>query len=808
LANKDGLRIGKGSMHNSRRRRTGWTATMRWQRNEQAGSDGLFGWIARSLLRNVTRSFESWPLIVRGSLFRKYVILFSAVVCVALLSSGGMEIWFSYGERKAALIQVQREQARAAAEKINQFIKAIEAQIAWVTQLSWGDADIEERRFDGLRLIREVPAISDLIQLDAGGRERLHLSRLSMDVINSQADRSRTPEFSEAATRKVYYGPVYFREDSEPYMRIALSGPRRDAGVTIAEVNLKLIWDVVSQIKVGRSGVAYVVDATGRLIAHPDISLVLRHTELAQMRRESPANLNRLEAGETTDARGRGLLSASAPVDPFGWTVIADLPSDEAYLPIWASIFRTEVLLLAGLLLAIVIACVLARRMVLPITAIRDGAERVGRGDLTPQISIKTGDELEALGDQFNRMAAQLQESYANLDRKVQERTRQLEAANVSKSRFISAASHDLRQPLHALGLFFAQLRPQLRGDQRRLLDRIDNAIGEMNVLFNALLDISKLDAGVLVPAQSDFAVGALLAKMELTFAALAREKGLSLHVVDCRLWIRSDAVMLTRILLNLVSNAVRYTERGGVLIGCRRRGDSLRIEVCDTGPGIPDDQRERVFDEFYQLQGARQSADRGLGLGLAIVDRLRRLLDHRIELTSRVGKGSRFSITVPIAAAPSANLVNGARSAPDLVSPDSDPTNKVVVVLDDARPVLEGTGELLRNWGFRVVLDQAGDGAFEQLRDRGQFPDLIISDYHLSGGKTGIEAIEQLRRSFGAPIPACLISGDTSPERLRETRAQGYFLLHKPVNAVRLRAIVNELVGAGDQNTSLSVVG
>ena len=193
------------------------------------------------------------------------------------------EIWFSYQEHKASLIRIQHEQAEAAAAKIGQFIKEIESQVGWTTQLPWSAGTIEQRRTDGQRLLRQVPAITELAQLDSSGKEQLKVSRLAMDVVGSQADLSQDPKFTEAVAHKVYYGPVYFRRESEPYMTLALAGTRRDAGVSVAEVNLKLIWDVILQIKVGERGQAYVVDAQGRLIAHPDISLVLRNTDMTQL---------------------------------------------------------------------------------------------------------------------------------------------------------------------------------------------------------------------------------------------------------------------------------------------------------------------------------------------------------------------------------------------------------------------------------------------------------------------------------------------------------------------------------------------
>src|ERR1700751_2373707 len=263
----------------------------------------------------------------RRRLFTKYVALFVAVVCVALLSNGIFDVFFYYQEHKASLIRIQREQAEAAAAKIGQFIKEIESHLGWAQQLPWWAGSIEERRFDPLRRLRQVPAIPELAQLDATGKERLRVSRLAMDVVASGSDLSSDPKFAEAVARKVYYSPVYFRRESEPYMTLAIAGTGRDAGVSVAEVNLKLIWDVVSQIKVGERGQAYVIDADGRLIAHPDISLVLRNTDmskLAQVRAARAATSGTAGTGdsptetvqEAENIDGRKVLTAYAPVAP------------------------------------------------------------------------------------------------------------------------------------------------------------------------------------------------------------------------------------------------------------------------------------------------------------------------------------------------------------------------------------------------------------------------------------------------------------------------------------------------------------
>ena len=301
------------------------------------------------------------------------------------------------------------------------------------------------RRFDALRLLRQVPAITELAQIDSTGKERLRVSRLAMDVIDSGLDLSREPKFAEAVAHKVYYGPVYFRRESEPYMTLSLAGTRKDAGVTIAEVNLKLIWDVVSQIKVGENGRAYVVGSQGQLIAHPDISLVLRNTDMSKLiqvqraleGRAAPqpaaspqsqrfANPNTDSLQAEPNIQGQQVLTASAPILPLRWIMFVELPEQEAYASLYSALQRLAIVLLAASILAVLSGIFLARRMVGPIQALRAGAERIGGGDFSQRITIKTGDELEGLADQFNDMGVRLRESYADLEKKVEQRTAEL----------------------------------------------------------------------------------------------------------------------------------------------------------------------------------------------------------------------------------------------------------------------------------------------------------------------------------------------------------------------------------------------
>jgi len=374
----------------------------------------------------------------RGRLFRKYVIVFSGLVCGVLLASGGLEIYFSYQENREALVALQREKALGVASRIEAFISEIERQIGFTIQPHFGapEAALAQRRIDYLRLQRQSLPITEVSYIDGQGLEQQRVSRLAMEVVGSQSDFSRDPKFVEAKARGVYYGPVTFRKDSEPYMTIAIAGSGKGAGVTVAEVNLKFIWDVVSKIKIGKAGHAFVLDREGVLIAHPDISLVLQKTTFAGLDQVKAALAGEPSPGDrreqiaiARDFKNRRVMTAYATIGILGWSVFVEQPLDEALATLYDSIQRTIVLLVLGILLAVAASLLLVRRMVTPIQALQVGAARIGAGELDQRIDVRTGDELEALGDQFNQMAGQLQESYAGLERKVDERTRELTEA-------------------------------------------------------------------------------------------------------------------------------------------------------------------------------------------------------------------------------------------------------------------------------------------------------------------------------------------------------------------------------------------
>ena len=415
----------------------------------------------------------------RGRLFRKYVVIIVMLVSGALLTSGAIELWFSYEENKAALIGVQREKAIGAASKIEAFIKEIEHQIGWTTQpqLVAPSAALEQRRFDFLRLLRQVLAITEIGYLDGSGKEQLRVSRLAMDVVGSNTDFSKEPEFREAKAGRTYYGPVFFRKESEPYMTIAMAGSGQNAGVTVVAVNLKFIWDVVSQIKVGKAGHAYAVDGQGNLLAHPDISLVLQKTSFGTLPQVQAAIGGRVQPASAADElaiardfRNRRVLTAFATIPSLRWSVFVEQPLEEAFEPLRASMQRTALLLLFGVVFSFLASLVLARRMVQPIAALQAGAGKIGAGELDERIEVHTGDELEALANQFNSMAGQLKESYAGLERKVEERTSELretleqQTATGEILRVISSSPTDVQPVFDAIITSSVRLCDALHG--------------------------------------------------------------------------------------------------------------------------------------------------------------------------------------------------------------------------------------------------------------------------------------------------------------------------------------------------------
>lgn len=366
------------------------------------------------------------------------------------------------------------------------------------------------------------------------------------------------------------------------------------------------------------------------------------------------------------------------------------------------------------------------------------------------------------------------------------------EQADQAKSRFLAAASHDLRQPLHAQGLFVEELQARSRDPEcQRILSNLRCSMEAMHDLFNSLLDISRLDASVVAPHHEGFSINVLLRELQRDFSPLARKKSLALRIVSSRAVVNSDPILLKRILCNLVSNAIRYTNQGKVLVGCHRRGNRLRIEVWDTGIGIRTDDQASIFEEFHQLHNPERDRRKGLGLGLAIVQRLAALLNCPLAVRSQINKGSVFSVTVPFVGTATTDV-----SPPSVVMDRNiDLSGHTIMVIDDEPEILRGMKGLLEQWGCRVLTAESITQAAAHLHPSTPCLAAIVADYRLRDHKTGIDAIACIRSLLNKDIPGVLITGDTAPERLQEAYASGYRILHKPVPPARLRALLGYII-------------
>jgi two-component system, NtrC family, sensor kinase len=626
----------------------------------------------------------------QGRLFRRYVVIFAALVSGGLLASGLVGMYFSYQENQAAVISLQRGTAVALAASIEQFIRETEHQIGWVSAPS--DAvpvPIDQRRGDYLRLLRQAPAVSEVRYLDNTGEEQLRVIRSASSTTTAQAARALETAFRGAKSGQTYFGPVYVDDRSRPYLTMAIADAGENAGVTVAEVALEDIWGAVAQVRIGQSGSAYVVDRAGRLIAHPDTSLVLQNTDLATSLAVQAARTGPLPGRQTygesgiVDPVGHSVIVVSQlegqrfpgdvgrssdhlvayeVISPPGWTIFVDQPLEEAFGSVRAAIVRTVLLLLLGLLLAVFASLYFVRRMVTPIQSLQAGAARIGAGALDQRIDVRTGDELEALAEQFNAMAAQLRASYADLEQKVEERTREVEEKSRElglisqrKSEFLANMSHELRTPLNAILGFSEVLLERMFGDlndrqeeyQRDILTSGQHLLS----LINDILDLSKVEAGRMELELNEFSLRDALEHGLTMLRERAGNHGIALGLeLDPTLdLIYADERKVKQVVFNLLSNAVKFTPDGGQIdLSARRNDGNVLIAVHDSGVGISPEDQERLFEEFRQVgEGSRQAE--GTGLGLALSKKFVELHGGRISVESEIGVGSTFTVKLPL---------------------------------------------------------------------------------------------------------------------------------------------------------------
>lgn len=454
-------------------------------------------------------------------------------------------------------------------------------------------------------------------------------------------------------------------------------------------------------------------------------------------------------------------------------------------------------LLLLVLTTTMLIAMRVSRRITKPILEMNQAIRRIGEGQLGTRIGGADVRELDGLAHGINDMAQQLQQDRNTLQQRVDEATHELrikkeeaEKANFDKSRFLAAASHDLRQPMHALGLFVGELHSRLdTPEQRKIANKVEESVEALSSLLDSLLDISKLDAGIVTPQIQGVDIDALARRLVQDFVPVAQRKNITLHVRCVEDMVLSDPVLLERILLNLMSNAIRYTpQNGSVLLACRRRGDYLCIEVRDNGIGIPEEEQQNVFREFVQLANSARDRSKGIGLGLAIVDRLAKLLHHPLHLRSIPNGGSTFSVTVPRVFGVE-ELLADPGYVPVTAMPRHDKLDNLrVLVVDDDMLVRTSTAGILESWGCHVSVGESLEEVWKEFSE--SHFDLVICDYRLPDGN-GLQLADRIKEHCDILPSFILVSGDTSPEILQAVKDRGHYLLHKPVRPAKLRSLI-----------------
>ena len=400
---------------------------------------------------------------------------------------------------------------------------------------------------------------------------------------------------------------------------------------------------------------------------------------------------------------------------------------------------------------------------------------------------MSRGDELGIVSRSFNNLKHDLSAQ----DKKLRDAKEDAERANRAKSQFLAAASHDLRQPLHAMQMYITALEQKIQDKEvLKIVGDIDAVSISTGRLLNSILDVSQLEAGAVKPQIEDFPIQELLNKIARSFRPMSSRKGLSLNIVPSSAYVRSDPVLLEQIIGNFVANAIRYTETGQVLLGCRRRKELLSIEIIDTGPGIPKHQSEAIFDDFHQLDNKERDRGKGLGLGLAIVRRLSNCLNHKIEHSSKIKYGSRFAVVTALGKKPAK-----ATNKLEIDSGLFDLRNTSILLIEDDLMVLDATQNLLTSWNCKVLCAKSFPHAKQVISNAQSMPDIILADYSLPGEKNGAQAIESLRNMIGYPVPAFIITGEADTSKIRSIADHGFRVLSKPVHPAKLRALISHLL-------------
>jgi signal transduction histidine kinase len=605
----------------------------------------------------------------RERLVRDYFFVSVILLAGGLISSGLVEIYFRYQENLEQLTRAQQDTVVGASLKIERFLQDVVTTMKATTK----SRDITPNgislsyEFELKRLLFLEPAITEATALSSDGVMRAQTSRFRAISSDAGKDFSTSAAFRQSKQGKPYFGAVYFRE-LEPYMTIAVPIEYSTGdviGVLKAELSLRDIWDIISATKVGKAGYAYTVTRSGDLIAHPNIRLVLEQKKvvLDQLKEAFQLSQGGLKprAIVSHNLQGQKVFSSHALIPILDWAVFVERPVEDAREPLYASMLRTSSLLLVGLGLALLASLYLARRVVRPLQALRQGVERISSGDLNSRLEIKTGDEIETLAEEFNKMTAHLKEAQTSLERKVAERTQALTVANAKleeasklKSQFLANVNHELRTPLSAIIGYASLLRRETEGQisqlqRENLQDLLHNAERLLNQI-DSLLDFAKIEAGKMEVHVEPVNVSEVILRAVSTIEPSLNGGGVRLiqEIAPEIPVLNTDREKLRQIILNLLDNAAKFTERGEIKISASQQNGSFKLAVSDTGIGIQKEHLNKIFEEFHRGDSSSSKNYRGTGLGLAIVKRFVNLLGGDITVESEVGKGSVFTVTLP----------------------------------------------------------------------------------------------------------------------------------------------------------------
>ena len=629
------------------------------------------------LLDSIRMKLRNLPFIriLRGRrrerLVRSYFFISVFLIAGGLISAGLLEIYFRYMEGLEQVGLAQQDAATGAALQIERFIQDIATTMKAATK----SADISspeistEYEFELKRLLFLAPAITEALALDTDGVVQAQASRFRAVAPLLKNDLSQSGAFQQSKQGQTYFGAVYFR-NSDPYFTVAIpieQVPGEIVGVLQAETSLSDILDVASSVRFGGAGYKYVITRSGDLIAHSNISLVLQRRNLAVLNQvkaafQSSPDAPRPKAIVAYNIEGQKVFSSHALIPILDWALFIERPVEEAYAPIYASLLRTALLLLIGLGVALLATLFVGRRVVRPLETLRQGVQRIGKGDLSARLDITTGDEIQALAEEFNEMAKHLREAYTGLERKVAERTQELTTVNEKlveasehKSRFLANVNHELRTPLSSIIGYARLMRRETEGQisslQRENLEDLLRNAERLLGLIDSLLDFAKIEAGKMEVQIEPVVIGELVQAAAATIDSMLNKDSVRLirDVPSDMPPLYTDREKMRQIILNLLGNAIKFTDHGEIRISASHENGDFKLAVADTGIGIDNLDMQRIFEEFDRGRLTSDGSYRGTGLGLAIVKRLVNVLGGSIAIVSELGKGSTFTVTFPV---------------------------------------------------------------------------------------------------------------------------------------------------------------